>query len=144
MADFGKCEEIADNTKIILEENRSKICFINENRNKIRKIKIDGCVIKDERIRCDYLLILPNETELYVELKGGNVTHAVVQIEETIKAVSKDKQKQPKISFVIPIRNKLLGTDKQNIQKKFKKYYNSDLLFKNSPCEYNLEKKTFI
>lgn len=50
---------------------------------------IDGGIIKDYKItKCDKLVLLDldNQTlfELFVELKGGNIQHAIEQVEATL------------------------------------------------------------
>lgn len=65
---------------------------------------IDGGIIKDYNItKCDKLILLDfnDQTlfELFVELKGGNIQHAIEQVEATLNnplfkdfAVKKDRQ----------------------------------------------------
>lgn len=138
MIDFGNCETLIKDTKIVLKEKQSKITFINNDKQNIRKIIIDNCFIK-EGIRCDNLLILSNNIEIFVELKGCDVEHAIKQIERTIEIASMDKKEQKKISFIVSTRNPLTGADIQNYKVQFKKKYKSDLIFKNSPCEYKIQ-----
>jgi len=58
MRSFPECERYRSDPKIVLEENRSKITFLNPNQDKVLEIKVDGCAIKDdETLRCDYALV---------------------------------------------------------------------------------------
>lgn len=58
--------------------------FDNPGRKAICKVKIDGCLITDNSLRCDYLFkVCEDKTYFLVELKGGDVSHAVRQIEST-------------------------------------------------------------
>lgn len=75
-------------SQIKFEENRRKIIFANPSNLKYLKVKVDGCAIRDNSIRCDYLLVSDDEKEeRYVELKGTDVMHAIDQIEATIKRI---------------------------------------------------------
>ncbi len=130
MPDDG-CETVTRDPRIVLEERNSKIVFRNEQRQSVRKIHIDGCRIKDNGLRCDYLLIVVSGTEYYVELKGGDVDHAVRQLERTIQMVSQDRRALLKHCFVISTRCPIQTPKIQQLQLKFKREYNSTLKIKN-------------
>jgi hypothetical protein len=131
------CESVITDQKIVLEEKLSKIVIHNRSRSTIRKIRVDGCAIK-EGIRCDFLLITDSGCELYIELKGSDVAHAVAQIERTIGLVSMDKRKCNKLSFIISTRCPLLTPKIQEIKVRFKRQYNCSLVIKNRVHEHNL------
>lgn len=84
MRDFGKCEEIRKDTQIVIKDvgsknSRSKFRIQNPQKTKVRVIQVDDCVITKGK-RCDYLLVLSDNQELYIELKGSKVSYAVEQI----------------------------------------------------------------
>lgn len=140
MNDFGDCETIVRNNKIVLQDKKSrnpnKIVFINPNRRSVRKILIDNCVIKDG-VRCDYLVIF-DSLECYVELKGSGVNHAIDQIERTINLVSENVHGQIKHCFVISSYCPLFTTKIQEVKLRFKKRYNATFVIKNHYLEYKL------
>jgi hypothetical protein len=79
-------------------------------------------------IRCDWLVRLNDATskeEIYVELKGSDVRHAVEQLRATIVKLSADRAKFPKRCFVVFTRNPLTGTDVQQLKLQFRKTFNS-------------------
>ncbi len=86
MTNFGECERTVTDPLIVLEDKRCKckLTFLNPNRLKVRRVHLDD-VIKDG-LRCDHLLIDQKRVEHYVELKGCDVRHALLQIEATISA----------------------------------------------------------
>ena len=139
MKSLPECEEHRSDTKIVLKEKKSKITFLNPNKDEILKIKVDGCVISDnETLRCDYALIPSDAVEIYVELKGSDIEQAVKQIESTIKLLSENPQKIKKLCFVVSTRVPQLGTDIQQRQSEFKKKFNARLRIKNIQHEYDL------
>lgn len=139
MKSLPECEEYKSDAKIVLQENKSKITFLNPNQVKILTIRIDGCVIKDDEIlRCDYAIIPCDEVEIYVELKGSNVLHAVKQIESTIYLLSDNPQKIKKLCFVVSTRVPKLTTSIQQLQSQFKKKFNASFRIKNMQDVYNL------
>jgi hypothetical protein len=74
------------------EENGKRFEFIRKkgDRRVICRIKIDGCIIKNNSIRCDYLfMVTPPKSYHFVELKGSDIDHAFDQIKNTISFVKR-------------------------------------------------------
>jgi hypothetical protein len=139
MKSFPACEEYRNDVKIVLQENRSKILFLNPCQENILVIKVDGCIVSDnETLRCDYALVPSNEVEIYVELKGSDVLHAVKQIESTIGLLSDDSKNIKKLCFVVSTRVPKQTTSVQQLQTYFKKKFNASFRIKNIQAEYNL------
>ena len=139
MRSLPKCEEYRSDPKIVLQENKSKITFLNTNQDEILIIKVDGCVIDDDKtLRCDYAMIPCDEVEIYVELKGSDVSHAVKQIESTISLLSDNAQKIKKLCFVVSTRVPRQTTSIQQLQSQFKKKFNASLRIKNIQDVYDL------
>lgn len=134
---FGKCRQIVTHQRIVFEENRSKITFLNPSKQKVQKVKVDGCLPIDG-IKCDFLLISEKKVEYFVELKGSDVDHAANQLCATIENISAAPKTQPKHSFVISTRCPLTSPQIQVLQKKFKREYNSTFRIKNLQSEQDL------
>jgi len=142
MRSFPECEECNCNSKIPIKEppNRSEIIFLNPDAIAVRKIKVDGCVIKDNKtLRCDYILIPGDDVEIYIELKGSDINHAVKQIESTIRKLSENPAKLKKLCFIVSTRVPKQGTNTQNLQVQFKKKFNASFRVKNTPHTYDLK-----
>jgi hypothetical protein len=143
MKSLPECEEHRSDTKIVLQENKSKITFLNPNKDEILIIKVDGCVISDNEIsRCDYALIPSDAVEIYVELKGSDIAQAVKQIESTIKLLSENPQKIKKLCFVVSTRVPQLPTSIQKLKIQFKKKFNASFQIKNIQDVYDLSTST--
>lgn len=82
-----KCTEVTRHSKIVFEENKSKVTFINDKKEIVVKAVVDGCLINDGSIRCDNLL-QHNEKNWYVELKGTDIEHALKQIANSIRLLN--------------------------------------------------------
>lgn len=141
MSVFGECEEIINDSKIVRTDpgsknKKSKFCLVNSKKTKVRVIRVDGCAIK-EGIRCDYLIILSNEQELYVELKGSDVKHAVEQIEATIQKLTTNISTS-KLCFISSSRCPITSTEIQNLKRKFKKNYQAKLIIKNGEITHKI------
>lgn len=139
MRSCPECEEYKSDTKIVLQENKSKITFLNPNKDTILIIKVDGCVIKDtETLRCDYTVVPCDQIEIYVELKGSDIIHAVNQIESTISLLSDNPQTIKKFCFVVSTRVPKQTTSIQQLQSRFKKKFNASFRIKNIQDVYDL------
>jgi hypothetical protein len=143
MKSLPECEEYKSDVRFVLQENKSKITFLNPNQSPILLIRVDDCVIKNsETLRCDYAIIPCDEVEIYVELKGSDIAHAVKQIESTIKLLSDNPQKVKKLCFVVSTRVPKQSTSVQQLQSQFKKKFNASFRIKNIQDNYDLSSAT--
>jgi hypothetical protein len=133
------CTIVSSDLKIVFQDGRgkSKMCFSNPNRRKIKKITVDNCIIKDGK-RCDFLLIDHNNIEHFIELKGKKVEYASTQIIETINKISQDVNAL-KYSFIVSTSCPLITSEIQILKIKFKKKYNCILHIKNTFCEHHIK-----
>lgn len=139
MKSLPECEEYKSDARLVLQENKSKITFLNPNQDQVLIIRVDGCVIKDNEIlRCDYAIVPCDEVEIYVELKGSDISHAVKQIESTIRLLSDNPQKIKKLCFVVSTRVPKQSTSVQQLQSQFKKKFNASFRIKNIQDSYDL------
>lgn len=127
-----KCRETSSQKIFSFRENRSLLTLDNTNGVVSTKIHVDGCEIDDDGIRCDYLHTT-NDLEIYIELKGQDIEHAIKQIERTITLLSLDKIRQLKRSYIICTRSPMSSTGIQHFDRIFRKKYNSKLIVKSSP-----------
>lgn len=59
---------------------------INKDSCRVTQYKVDGDVIRDTAIRCDYLVMNDDLKEAYlIELKGSDIEHVLDQLEATAK-----------------------------------------------------------
>lgn len=80
------------------DENGKKFLLENPGQKLVCRVKVDNCLVEDNTIsKCDYFFTVCNKksqkTEIekyfFVELKGGDVGHAVKQIDATFKLLNK-------------------------------------------------------
>ena len=130
------CTTKTKNKLIVFQENRSKLTISNKKQEEVEKINVDGREITTG-IRCDYLL-LTDAFEYFIELKGQDLDHAIEQLKTTISKLSSDPKKGKKKSFIICTRSPLNSASIQNLQFKFRKHFNSELIIKSSPLTYSM------
>jgi hypothetical protein len=126
---------ITNNNKLVVfEEARSKLVIENKDEVVATKVTVDGCEITSG-IRCDYMFLI-KDSEIFIELKGQNLKHAIEQIETTILKLSSNSKMKKKKSFIICTRSPLTSASIQNIRVKFRKNYNSEFIVKSSPHKH--------
>lgn len=112
-------------SRILLEEKKTKITFLNVDRKEVHKVRIDGGVIT-EGIRCDYLIIYPksesDKVEHFVELKGTDIVHAFMQLDASIDLCCMDRNK-PFYAFIVSTSCPLSSSQLSNMKSKLKKKY---------------------
>ena len=124
------CISTINDKIIVFSDKQSKAAFrlLNENQRKIEKCKVDDCLIKEKTVnKCDWLAIIAIETkkelenktekEIYIELKGKDIPHAVKQLCSSVEILTKDK-KSKKLGYIIGTRSPLNSAEIQIESKK--------------------------
>lgn len=92
---------------------------INVNRSNVSQYKIDGDVVRDQTIRCDFLVMNEDKRDAYlIELKGSDIEHAINQL-ETTAARFKSELRAYKIKYRIVCSYARTQALKSNTYKKF-------------------------
>lgn len=131
-----KCVAKNSNKIISIQENKCKLMIKNPKRELLKVIKVDGCAIT-KGLRCDYLVKRDSE-EIFIELKGHDISHAKKQLESSIKILSKCNKTFPKKAFIVCNRSPMSSPLIQQWQIEFKMKYNSALQIKSILCEYSI------
>lgn len=126
------CRNISSQKLFVYQEMRSKLTLENIDNIESISIKVDGCEINNDSIRCDFMH-LAKGIEFYIELKGQDLEHALEQIKATISRLSTDIKKGKKISYIICTRSPMSSSEIQNHKLEFRKKFNSRLEIKSSP-----------
>ncbi len=120
--DGRECSTFLRRKKIALTGRRtSTLYLLNPQLRGVERVEVDDCVITEGR-RCDWLVRLDDATsreEIYVELKGSDILHAVDQLEATINKLLIDCKQFPKRCLVACSRSPLTGTDVQKYKARF-------------------------
>ncbi len=107
------CCQVTTDSNILFKEQQSSIVFHNSRNKECTKVTVDGCQIT-EGDRCDGLLVEnDNKNEHFVELKGTDVSHALLQLERSISQLTDTKEKHKKVfSYIICVNNSPKNTSK--------------------------------
>ena len=86
------------------KRKRFEIIATPDERLELWRIKVDGCIYNktlNDIKYCDYIFIYKDIFACFVELKGKDISHAVKQLEDSIKNIPTDEQKY-KYAFIVP------------------------------------------
>jgi hypothetical protein len=78
-----------------------------------------------------------NDIQIYVELKGTDIDHAITQLKNTILHIQKNNDfnvVQKIFCYIVTTRSPLSSQQIQNAAKSLKKSHNATLRVKNTPC----------
>ena len=78
------CVDTVRDSKPKIEENGRKAVFLNPERASIKRVKVDGCLVKGDVLKADYIVSKPEVIDVIVELKGKDIYHARDQILATL------------------------------------------------------------
>lgn len=90
---FNNCIQFSDNRTNATfrdKKGKTKYVFPNNTRNEISGLRIDNCLLTDDK-KCDYLLLNHNENKAwatFIELKGADLIQAVRQIDNAVNQLS--------------------------------------------------------
>jgi hypothetical protein len=131
------CTTETNNSIEKFEENRSVIKITNKSKRLLLRHKVDGCLVTDG-IKCDWMLVdKETKTEIYIELKGSDISHAVSQICATVDKLSDTPSK--KWGYVICTRCPMSTTQVQTASKKVAKSHSLILRVKKTIHEESIE-----
>lgn len=84
-----KCLYESNDSIIKVKENKASYSLVNDQRLRVGKVHVDGCLINDGE-RCDYLFTIEEKnSNILIELKGKDVEKAITQIKASFLLFSK-------------------------------------------------------
>lgn len=78
--DRKECIEVTMGRIVSCEENKSRFRILNPYQKPIKKAHVDGCLIDDDKPKCDYFFEVIDNSVFYVEFKGTDARHALQQV----------------------------------------------------------------
>ena len=114
-----ECIETVNHQKVKVEEQGRKAVFLNPDKALVKKVTVDGCLIKDAMLKADYIVSKPGFVDVIVELKGKDVPHARDQIVATLPVWLANPPFSPKIAgLIVCSRSPLSSSELQNMKAK--------------------------
>ena len=131
------CVRTTTDSIIKFQELRSIIRFHNSQRSLYKKIKVDGGALH-EGAKCDNMLCSADEhEERYIELKGSDIPHAIVQLRTTILKLGEHDGNRHSYVVCTKVAPRIT-TAIQKAKVEFRKRRKSDLQIKETPLDVQL------
>jgi hypothetical protein len=123
------CTENRADTLIVITEHKRTFTLRNQTKRRVKKVRVDGCLINDKRIRCDYVFELGQNCRcaVYVELKGSDVGYAFQQLVATMGYLVENHQECVRICHIVASRVPRAGPKVQTLQLKMRRAHNARL-----------------
>lgn len=135
----NNCSSFINYKSVVFEENKSKMELVNPTQRDLEKVCIDGCYIKSGT-RCDWLLKdVQTNSEIYIELKGTDIAHAIEQIKTTALTINSGRSVK-KTGIVVCVRCPVNSSQIQILTARLKKSVNINLIVKSSVYKENINK----
>lgn len=138
-----KCSVETKVSKVKVSEKGKQAVFLNPKNETFITTKVDGCLI-EASTACDWLVTKNNIGSVLVELKGCDVSHALVQVKESLEKLKKKGMLQPKSAALIVCKNPpnhpAFNSKLQRIKQELSKKYRAPLHVISGNYEYEFEK----
>lgn len=131
------CVRKTTDSIIKFQELRSIIRFHNSQRSLYKKVKVDGGALH-EGAKCDNMLCSADEhEERYIELKGSDIPHAIVQLRTTILKLGEHDGNRHSYVVCTKVAPRItIAIQKAKVE--FRKRRKSDLQIKETPLDVQL------
>jgi len=123
---IDSCNDTTQNKIVSVSENRRTFRVNNKSLFTINSVTVDDCYIT-AGLKCDFLFeVIDEELKevFYVELKGSDISHAIQQLEATVKHCFSIHKTVPRKCYIVASRVPKALTSTQKIKKEFKRKNN--------------------
>lgn len=110
-----ECANVNSSRRIRVSEKGKCFTLVNEGRAKHTVLHVDGCAIQ-VGARCDWAIFLESGCEIYIELKGTDISHAYEQITTTICRLTKVHERVRRTACVVASRVPAEDTTTQRLR----------------------------
>jgi hypothetical protein len=135
----SKCTARKRVSKIVVEENKRKATFLNDDRSWFQITQVDGCLCRNEEA-ADWVIVKEKSGAVVIELKGRDVPHAVRQVLATAKFLRRRDPKNSAIAGLVVCRQRpSYSTSVQRFQTEFARAFRGPLHIVPSNRDYIFE-----
>jgi hypothetical protein len=134
------CRCTTNDKVVVVSENNRKFTILNQDCKLIEKIKVDGCLIDDNRERCDYVFEIdsPCELAIYLELKGRNIEKAYSQLVSTLGYLSSSHASLKRECHIVASRVPRAGPKVQELKAKLAKSHKVQLFVHTTKAQIDI------
>jgi hypothetical protein len=134
--DYVSCTALTKDSRVVVQERRSKFEVINKGRISINKVEVDGCLITDHREKCDWIISVDSlNLALFIELKGCDIDKAISQLKSTLNHTREKYGNYKRECFAVTTRIPKHGSSVRKKSLDFFKETKTTLTIKNLRSE---------
>ncbi|MGA9768901.1 MAG: hypothetical protein WBV94_07670 [Blastocatellia bacterium] len=143
--DFKRCSEDLQHPSIVVKAEGRKFTIRNPKKRTIKKVHVDGCLIADDRKRCDFLFEIGQVCHcvIYLELKGSDIEYAFQQLVLTMKYLASRHQKLKKVCHIVSSRVPRAGPKVQNLKRQMVQKHKALLFVDTQESNINIEREPY-
>ena len=97
----SECCTVVSDPLIQRKENGKVFRLRNSSRKAVKCCVVDGCLLVDTGLKCDFLFVIASEKIYLVELKGTSHVHALRQLIESAEKLQLEKVRLEKFSVIV-------------------------------------------
>lgn len=134
--DYALCTIPTTDSRVVVQENRSKFEVVNKDRLSVNKVEVDGCLIGDHLEKCDWIISIDSlNRAFFIELKGCDIDKAISQLKSTLIHTRSKYQNYDRECFAVTSRIPKHGSSMQKRKMDFFRQTNVTLSVKNIKSE---------
>lgn len=138
-----ECTQQSTRAEIVCAEKGRKISFLNPNAKKVTRHAIDGCMELRKRRDwatcklCDFVVVADWRSEQhFVELKGANVEHALLQLASAIERLNTASRPD---CWIITTESPSTTSKFMVLKERFEKRFGARLRIRTNQCVHKLD-----
>lgn len=137
--DYARCTVPTKDSKIVVQENKSRFEVINKNKIEVKKVEVDGCLINDHREKCDWIISIASLNKaFFIELKGCDIDKAISQLKSTLNHTKGEYESFERQCFAVTTRIPKHGASMRKKSIDFFKKTKTTLCVKNLNSKVNI------
>lgn len=131
--DFDRCTTVTKGKCVVVQEKKSRFELINKKGLEVKKVQVDGCLIRDHREKCDWIISLeaPTKRAMFIELKGKDIDKAISQLKATLSHTKSKYDQYQRECYAVTTRIPKHGTTTRRKCMDFHKATKTTLSIKN-------------
>jgi hypothetical protein len=131
---------------MVVSESKRVFRIHNPSAEIVKTIQVDGCLITDSRIRCDYAFEIRTISQciIYLELKGADIEYAFRQLVATMGYLAHRHLGKRKVCHIVASRVPRAGPKVQNLKLEMKKTYDALLYVGTREVRIDVTKAPYV
>jgi hypothetical protein len=136
--EIESCCEVLFVPEVLVEARGRKANFINPERAKFHRIRVDGCLTRNVTA-ADFIVTKVDHADVIVELKGRNVDHAIKQVEATLLQWRKSRHCSSRLAGLVVCNQVPKATIATRVKEQFMRKHRVHVTVRSGNHRYRIE-----